>query len=438
MHSPRTINFLTFAIVTLLLIFSANGENVPEKKITLVGMGSIENGQVVKGENNFAENGTNVDVSKVWYARYFLHLGATAAINERAKVYVVGEGIVTYSWYRKLKVTNDLTDLKPRLLFYPHHMEGTYCFGDIKKPFLTIGAGVFPFKYNPDVRNLGEYLYRTGTYPPYIINEFDFPMGRLTGLRLSFSFFDSLHLTAMLTAETQMVPYNDYGVSVLTDYTFAKAFTIGAGVFFSHLISVNEAYTTPRSANKFVSIDSTNPANPDTTFYTFRGTKVMGRISFDPKVFFHSDIFGKNDLRLYSEAAILGVKDYPVYYSELMRRIPVMVGFDIPTFKILDVFAVELEWHKYNFPNSYWNVMHFENLPIPGINNESYVYDYGQNMTKWSFFAQRQVGKRFTITGQVAKDHWRLFRHFYLRNDVEESMHKQGDWAWILKCSFGF
>jgi hypothetical protein len=93
----------------------------------------------------------------------------------------VGEAMVHYAWTQ----SKDLLDnLRPQYLFYPHDVEGTYSLGDMERPFLTLGFGVFPFKYNPDVRNLGEYLYRTGTYPPTMSNTFDFPLARLTGFRL--------------------------------------------------------------------------------------------------------------------------------------------------------------------------------------------------------------------------------------------------------------
>ena len=74
-----------------------------------------------------------------------------------------------------------------------------------------------------------------------------------------------------------------------------------------------------------------DPSLPDSTgHYTFAGTKLMARASFDFKPFFKSfsDRFlGPNDLKIYSEAAILGVKDYPGYYSKLRDRIPRMIGF---------------------------------------------------------------------------------------------------------------
>ena len=332
-------------------------------------------------------------------------------------------------------VTNDISDVRPRILFYPHHMEGTYTFGDLTKPFLTVGLGIFPFKYNPDVRNLGEYLFRSGTYPQYLINDFDFAASRLTGIRFSFSLFDSLNLNAMLLDENQMVPYNDYGIALLGDYTFAKALTVGGGVFFSHLFSTNDNYTQPKSASNMYFVNGPT----DTNYYTFRGTKLMGRISFDPKVFFQTPLFKKDDLRIYGEINVLGWKDYPVYYTERWRRMPISGGINLPTFGLLDVLSSEVEWYANKYPNSYWKVIHFENVPIPGkLNNETVPYNWEDNTIKWSFFAQKQITNNFRITAQVARDHWRLYRHYFMQNDVEETMKSKGDWGWIMKGSFYF
>ncbi len=407
----------------------ANDFGTAGVQTTFIGSGSIEAGQIVKGEYKYSLDPTH-KVDHAWYQRVYMRLGFDAAIDERTDITVVGEGIACYSW---IKTQEYYEDMRPRYSFYPYHMEGSYCFGDAKNPRLRIGVGVFPFKYNPDVRNLGEYLYRTGTYPPYIASEFDFPLARLTGLRLTAIPIDSLRVNVLLTTESQLVPVADYGVSVLGDYTLAGAFTIGAGVFFSHLLFVNKDYTTPRNPLSLVPLDSTGG---DTVYYTFRGTKLMARLAFDPKVFFTSDIFGKNDLRLYSEATMIGLKNYPGWYNERWRRVPVMVGFNVPAFKFLDVLAVELEWYKSKLPNGYNNVYTGLNLPVP---DDTSGYDYKQNQLKWSLHAEKQLGKIFTLTGQLSKDHMRIERNENNKEqDFQDAMHKWGDWSWILKCAFAF
>ena len=41
--------------------------------------------------------------------------------------------------------------------------------------------------------------------------------------------------------------------------------------------------------------------------------------------------------------ALIGVKNYPGWYSERPEeRMPIMAGFNFPTFKILDVLSIEV------------------------------------------------------------------------------------------------
>ncbi len=402
-------------------------ENNVGLKTKLVGMGSIEAGQVVQGESQ----GSDMALQKEWYQRLYMDLGFDGSIGTTFDFCFVGEALVHYSWTQS---KDFLADNVLQYLFYPHHMEGSYSLRWNENPVLRIGIGVFPFKYNPDVRNLGEYLYRTGTYPPVISNEFDFPLARLTGLRLSSTPIDSLNINFLFTTESQVLPLGDYGLSLLGEYTIGKAFTIGAGVYFSHLFSVNGNNTTPQKPSNLAPVDSlTN----DSIYYSFQGTKVMARIAFDPKVLLPFHVFGKNDLRLYSEAAIIGLKDYPVYYNELWRRIPVMVGFDLPAFRTMDVLSIELEWYKWNWPNSYTNSLFNGQVPepdvVPGYNSK-------QNEFKWSVYAKKHLGKTFSIIGQVAYDHLQLESNAFMQfgSYFGDAMHKHGDWAWVLKTQFEF
>src|SRR4051794_14062289 len=41
-------------------------------------------------------------------------------------------------------------------------------FGDPKETAGSFQIGTFPYKYNPDAKELGEYLYRSGTYPGFL------------------------------------------------------------------------------------------------------------------------------------------------------------------------------------------------------------------------------------------------------------------------------
>jgi hypothetical protein len=307
------------------------------------------------------------------------------------------------------------------------------------------------------VRNLGEYLFRSGTYPAYLINNFDLPYARLTGLKLSSDLFGNsfakLHQDLMLTFETDIPPYYDASLSYIADCDVGKFLSVGAGVEFAHLISVDENQTTPPN-DQFTGGRSMYITGNDTGFYTFRGIKLMARICFDPKAFIPLSIFGKEDLKIYSEAAILGVKNYPANdslnskfatpnniwgYDSLKNKIPVLLGLNVPTFKFLDVLSVEVEWYGCPYPNNYAAELgkgNIPSLPLPDFyDRPGYLYTYEDNW-KWSVYAKKMfMHDHYGVILQVARDHTRLesLLDEAKYNELEESLQEKRMWSWMAK-----
>jgi hypothetical protein len=484
----------TWIVVMVMFAGFSFASSTETEKTNLLGMGSFEAGQFES-----AEKATVTPLSKIWYERVYMQLGLAAQYHERTELHIICEAQSRYSYYQsKDALDND----RPFIFFYPHWAEISYSFGNIEKPWLKIGGGVFPFKYNPDVKDLGEYLFRTGSYPPYMWSNFDFPLARLTGLRASSATsplswllgksdqpVDSLNLFGIINSEAQFIPLQDFGLSFIGDYTVYHTLSLGAGIYFHHLWSTNEEYTTPKQSNNQY-IDS---VSGDTTYWTFRATKLMGHASLDPKPLMRlfipegvMNLLGKNDLKLYSEVAVLGFKDYPKYYSERWRRIPRMIGLDFPTHQFatycllpgimtyciapgkivnvsgfgagglvfgiglwlldrylgtntrLDVLSGEVEWYYWNYANSYTDYLFQMIVPrpdelLPG-------YDPAGNTPKWSAYAKKSFNKHFTIVGQVAFDHLRLEQNVYSQQTFYngEAMNKHGDWSWMLKTQFDY
>ena len=113
--------------------------------------------------------------------------------------------------------------------------------------------------------------------------------------------------------------------------------TLGAGAGWFSLVSANWDQTTPAVEGCSYIEDGKR------YYYTFAGQKVMGRFSLDPQSLFPNNLFGHEDFKIYSEAAILGLINYPLgedgktRYDDIKKRIPVMGGFNIPAFKYLDI-----------------------------------------------------------------------------------------------------
>src|SRR5436190_12752674 len=101
-------------------------------------------------------------------------------------------GLGAYLWYYTFPseyIRNDRDRNDKYLSLYIPMAKGTYLVGEPETPLLKVEAGIFPFKYNPEARNLGEYMFRTGAYPNFIQGDFDFAFARLTGFHFSSDYF---------------------------------------------------------------------------------------------------------------------------------------------------------------------------------------------------------------------------------------------------------
>jgi hypothetical protein len=292
---------------------------------------------------------------------------------------------------------------------------------------LQIEFGYFPFKYNPQSSNLGEYLFRSNCYPALIVSGFEnsnMDKAKLAGLHLGYSCdaLGRLKQDVLLNSELDIYPLHDINLTYIATYTPHPVFTIGAGVEFARLIVMDPLKTTPGLDTNFhPTVDQwvgyVTPGTNDTTLYTFKGTKLMGRGTFDIKGAIELltgklRLFGPEDMKLYGEAAILGVKDYPGWYEKMSQRTPGMAGFNVPTFKLLDILSVELEYFK----NPYWNSQEFiwknqSPMPYTGIAAGSTFASWNDSLAKtdddvkWSIYASKKINKFLRIGAQAASDH---------------------------------
>ena len=339
----------------------------------------------------------------------------------------------------------NLNDNQHKKDFSLKEAQGIYSFGDPENSYLQIAAGYFPFKYNPEAKNLGEYMYRTGTYPGYVISDFDNAKYRLMGFRASSLLFDALQFHALFTSEYLVHPYFDYSLSFITSLKFPNnlidfglphnLIDIGGGVDFDRIIPIIPEKTTKDQPEYIVRDSLNNPIieNGDTLHFTFKGTKVMARLTLDPKRLLpFADIFGKEDAKLYGEIIFLGLKNYGTEYPDIMERMPVMFGFNVPTLKILDVLSCEAEYYgsneaqKLDIPTS--------GIPVP----DRFPAGVSRTPWKWSVFAQKTVVKGFAIKGLVGRDHYRPINPNGGTYNAIERMNGPGDWHYKLRIMYSF
>ncbi len=390
------------------------------RKPTSIGMG-IEMGQIVKGEDWDSKAGqSKVDVDMAFLQRLSIGITESAIVKEKLYLKAGVGGMFWYSFPRKLNATEDNL-----LKFGPGITEASakYMLGKTSGDNY-FKLGLFPFKYNPDAPNLGEYLFRSGTYPGFVWNGG-------WGIVNSASYFaHGIHAHMNLTGgrftqdvtlfmERDFAPYFDFTPSILLGFKSAPL-DLGMGVSFNHLLAKTSrlapkteynAYVVTPSGNHLLR-DRTDTVSGDTGYFTHQGIKLMARASFDPKAFFSESGLKPADLRIFAEAAILGVKNQPVYYENILERIPVMFGINLPGFRVFDCFSVQGEYHNSPYEENINNLLLLQ-LPIWQILGEG---NTGQASThkantkddwKWSVLGTKKLVPGLGLSLQVASDHLR-------------------------------
>jgi hypothetical protein len=446
----------TFFLGTLALS-SVFGEVDVKHQPTRIGAW-IDAGQVVKGK---VDNQADVDMQVLTRSKVALVQQAT--INDRLLLTGALGGLFFYS------LPVDRNGPHTRLTKFTAVLEeasATYKFGDFNNPTFDTKFGLFFEKYNPDAKNLGEYLFRSGAYPGYlqtggwyILNSAGY---FLQGIQGSVHLMDNaLNLESFLYMERDLEPTYDLTPAFIATYK-KEGFQIGAGVAFNHLIPAKPSITTPKNSYNAYIIDSVTHKERLMTFdesqradsiagqqnYTFQGTKLMARASLNLQSYLQSSILNPEDLKLYTELAVLGVKNYPVYFTNITKRIPIMFGLNLPTFKLVDKMSMEVEYYNSDFPNSIEEVYE-KTLPIPGTiggvatkARQDYVDSLSsrramRDKVKWTFWMQKEIATGLGLTFQVASDHFRPM-NFNLKPSYEPVTQTWNDWYYMFRLNFGF
>ena len=444
----------------VLLIRSAGAAEPEAPRATTSLYTAFEAGQFVRYKYR------QEDFRHAWRNRACLEYSTRYAHSDR---FAVDMGLGAWMWYNSFpkERNEDVHNLDVRRVsLYIARAQGTYAFGDAESPLAEIALGVLPYKYNPDVRNLGEYLYRTGAYPNFILGDFDFAQARLTGARVGIMPKGSWSNDILFTTETDIWPHFDWTLGWITKWRPAAFLELGAGAALTNVVSADGHNTDPRTlTNMYVeNLHSDSALLPgtdikievvtgDTGYYTFRSTKLMGRAALHPQAALRLPWLGPEDLKVYGEIAVLGWTDYPrpvpgdtvevnSFYSDRMQRMPVMFGINLPAFGLLDLLAFEAEWYGLKGPNSYQRRKE-EDVPVPqpvnlwNTKNGSYVdADYRKDDWKWSLYARKTLAPGCDIVAQAARDHVRHDFDSPVQLDREEALTRPGQWWWAAKIQF--
>lgn len=463
-------------VVHLTGIAQADEEDVKVKPLSMTTQ--VDGGQVVKGNyNGGLLEDQFIQRTSVWITQEL-------AIGSRLEVRAGVGGLFWYATPTPL-ATGAFSEVAPfstTTKFGPGitRADMEYRFGDVSAPPFILQVGYFPYKYNPDAKNLGEYLLRSGAYPGYLItggwNLISGAGYMMQGVRLNMNLWDGKFRTDFLLPMEQDVPgiNGDLSPSVIATLK-TGGLELGTGLNCHHCLAVKPSYTSPKFrsnantsaygvGNGYVilnpAFDTTQAvtemtgANPrylvDTAnFYTFQGLKVMARASFDPKALIAMDWLGPEDLKIFGEVAVLGWKNYPFYYEKRSERMPIMVGMNLPAFRFLDVISVQVE----RYSSKQTNAVKFstsQSLPLPvpwgfdaagSARVDPNTFDFNhKNLTdddwKWSVYAQKEFVKGLSLITQVANDHIRLPNEWGANPSIPNT-NSPKDWYYLLRFQLG-
>jgi hypothetical protein len=184
-----------------------------------------------------------------WIDRFGSYLIQEVVINDRL---VLKGGLGGIFEWPKPEFAQEQFGGSQYKLFYigPSDAEAMYHFGGVEDGMFTVGGGMFPFKYNPDAANLGEYLFRSGPYPGYLMTGGN---GGLTAIGDQFAVLQGFRANAhsgnwnvdlLLTTETGLPPLYDWSLGLVGDYKIADGLVdIGAGAVMKRLIKINSKRT---------------------------------------------------------------------------------------------------------------------------------------------------------------------------------------------------
>ena len=120
-------------------------------------------------------------------------------------------------------------------------------------------------------------------------------------------------------------------------------------------------------------------------------------------------------LRVFAEVALLGVKDYPIFYEKKSERMPIMAGINLPGFKFIDLISVQFEYFHSPYVNSFFESVSTNGATPQFVDGSQKVLskvEYGDQLSKdnysWSVLVKKDLTRGLTLSFQAARDHTRL------------------------------
>ena len=127
---------------------------------------------------------------------------------------------------------------------------GTYDFGDVESPWLSLTVGQQGYKYNSYAKNFGEYLFRSEAYPTTVRTgdwgAIDNAGAGVWGIAAKTKFAGGLVTNDLLmTLANERSPLHDISLTDVATLHLGKVFQIGGGVMFSRLVQFDPKKSKP-------------------------------------------------------------------------------------------------------------------------------------------------------------------------------------------------
>lgn len=441
----KAVSAVCAAGLSLALGVSAQ-EAESRKKLTL--FTAFDVGRIEAGEDP-RENGFNgYDAAGTALNRTYVNVGFTERLDDK---YLVSVGVGGIFW-RAFAASSSTPDDKV-IRFGPGISNAYMQYFPTENTDLTFGF--FPYKYNAAARNLGEYLFRTEAYPTILytggwgwINEAQYST---LGVKFAANTLGgTLRHEVGLFGEYFNAPIYDITPAYIATWKPTSWLTVGgAGALHRYItptpktkreLTKDHAYRKDfyvpagngRPAENLTMLESDlqtyvimagldfdslaalpeNANTADNVSFDLAAVKLMAFFEVDFNRVLGLDETRMGAFNLYGEVAQLGLKNYPIFYTEMSQRRPMMLGVSIPTFGLLNNLSVETEYlanpNVASIASTYdrLNLVPEDNLLI---DQQTYRYrTFHKDDLKWSVHASRALSDYLTMYVQVANDHMRL------------------------------
>lgn len=443
----RTYVFL-FAVLLSINLFAQESEdkNLDQgnsgSKIEVSGFGYYMFGQLMSGIYGDDWEGVSTSFNHLWLNTSLLHLNFESNATDWFTARLGLEFYVTFP----LKGSNAMDKASFFRTYKSYLAEAAgIMHWEFDNPVISsviFKNGMLPYTINPEVKTLGNYLFRSTVHPATVHNKVDYPWADLLGGVVDVGFLENkLTFQASLSTEFNYVPFFDFTPSVGLFFKPNEIIDIGGAIAFYHALQANGALM------------------EDSLGERWQGEKIDFRAIFDPKpIFGGMDFLGKDELKIYAEAALLGLeatlevdtsglaslrardttdlKNLVFPEPSILQRIPFMIGINLPTWKILDLLSVELEWFFSPYANNWFGQFEGQlaetKAPASLDRWDNYI---NKDNFKWSVNVRKSIEK-FEIRALFSSDHTVYLMNNVSNGNFEQTMKRPKDWQWLVQLRY--